>query len=93
MDDDTPMERQLKVATDIARLQQTVEDMGQRLDDGFERTGSALERLGAVLDRHDRQLERIAAREARWKGAGKWLAGVVASVVVAALVMVLGLRR
>jgi len=72
----------------------------QRLDDGFERMENALERVGQRLDGHAQQLEgharhleRIAAREARWRSAGKWLAGVVSAVVVAALVMVLGLRR
>ena len=93
MDHDTPMERQLKVVSDIARLQQTVENTGSAwttVSSAWEARWSASAARWNVIDR---QLERNAIRDARVRAAMRWVGGVVSAVVVAALVMVLGLRR
>lgn len=86
-------DRQIETASAIARIEVSVEGINEKVAGGFDRTNAALERVGTILDRHDRQLERISAREARISAAGKWLAGVVSAVVVTALAMVLGLKR
>lgn len=91
------MERQLQVATDIARLQQTVEDLGNRLDTGFERMTGAWERIEGIVTRHDYAIQQLQTAEtkrvATRAGAVKWLAGIASAVVVALLMMVFGLRR
>lgn len=86
-------ERHIETARSIERLNVQIDVIERKLDEGFARAEAQMGHMISVLDRHDRQLEGIAAREARWRGAGKWLAGIAASVVVAVLMMVLGLRR
>jgi len=89
--DDT--ERAIETASAIARLQVSVEGVEGKV----ERIVGAVERIEAAVTGHGFAIQQLQAAEARRTGARtaavKWVAGVVAGVAVAALVMVLGLGR
>jgi len=67
--------------------------MADKVTAGFDRIGERLAQIGAPLQAHTSALQSLQEARGRWQSAGKWAAGIVSAVVVAALVMGLGLRR
>ena len=65
----------------------------ERLTGGLDRIGERLDAIGETLQVHGLQLQSLSEARERQRSIGKWAAGVVSAVVVAAIVVVLGLGR
>jgi len=82
-----------EVASRLAAQTIQIDALTEKIADGFTRLGAQLAGMTAQLQQHGTQLQSLQEARGRWHSAGKWAAGIVSAVVVAALVMGLGLRR
>lgn len=98
--EETPMSRNdLAVGAAIARLEAGHSHLGDRLDQGFERMDRQFESVNGTLGKltdhlttQDKTLQSLSESRDRQKKLLKWAGSVIATVVAALLLLLVGLK-